>query len=308
MKLFLIDKPGCHHIKDLMPGIKSVYQLEQEFSPYLFVEFLPNREEPPGILLIAGNEVIRRNYTFDDPNDIEELRNLIWKYIRKYNKVKDVTKDGCITDFRKTRTNHVIQGWQSAKRHRAVEMCCRTVKKMIATEFMDQLIKHEVYRFEGRDMQDRNICKKNRLQECGNNYPQNTILYKRCTDEARWICNNGYPVNIRTKIVDAYRERLKDKILRYLHSNGMRVNKQVLDKILQAGFFERVRNRVGNKFAHFRNVEHAVNEIMNDHGYYTELIEGFDSTRKDKKFNYLYIIFIITLLTILMYIIRVLIN
>ena len=106
MRLFLIDKPSCHHIIDLMPGIKAVYQLEQEFDPYLTVDFIPNRENPPGVLLIAGNEVIRRNYTFDDPNDIIEMRKLIWKYLKKYHRINNIEDDNrgplCIKDFKKT--------------------------------------------------------------------------------------------------------------------------------------------------------------------------------------------------------------
>src|SRR3990170_5160247 len=122
MRLWYIDKPECRHISEIMHGIKAVYQMEQEFFPYLSVDFLPNKDnEPTGILLQAGKEFIRKNYTFDSKDDINKLRNLIWKYLLKYHgkKIIDITKNGCLKDFRQTDRNRVIQGWQNKKRNLA---------------------------------------------------------------------------------------------------------------------------------------------------------------------------------------------
>ncbi len=268
-----------------MPGISSVYQLEQEMHPYLSVEFLPNgggKNEPPGVILIAGDKVIRRNYTFEDPNDIEEMRKLIWECIRKLHNPPDITDEkGCIKDFRKTETNRVIQGWQAKKRQLASIRCCKVIKQLVARTFAEQFIKHERYRYSTRDQQNRRICKKVRFEECGNNYAPNTELFRRCVSEVNWLCNNGYPFNKRTEIVVDYREKLKNAILKYLKDNNMKVNKSILDTILSAGFFERVRNRMGNKYTSYGSVEHAVNEIEDDYGYFSKLIEGYDKNQKN---------------------------
>jgi len=305
MRLFLINKKNCQHITEIMPSIKAIYYLEAFFEPYLVVEFIPNKGYQPGIILQAGNETIRRNYTFDDPNDVEELKKLIWKYLRKYHKVVDITDEkGCIKDFRQTQTNQVIQGWQAKKRTMAKNRCCKVVRDMVADHisgvpnFASQLIKHPVYRDDTRDLQNRKICKKNRYEECGNNFPPNSILFKRCVDEVTWLCDHGYPRNKIRETTENYREKLKKNILAYLKKNDMRVDKKILDIILSAGFFERVRNRMGNKHSAFRQTQHAVDSVMNEYDYYARLIEGFNG-KKSENTNKLIIFIIITIIIFL---------
>lgn len=316
MRLFLISKPGCHHITELMDGIKAVYQMEAEFEPYLAVDFLPNRNnDPGGVIVMAGNETIRKNYTFDDPKDLEELRSLLWKYLEKYHNPKDITykkgdKKDCIKDFRETGTFNVIQGWQNRKKLMEKNICCRVVRDLLAKvvyrtgwdkvigdhtktskngkrggapDFSRQLIKHPVYRYDNRDLQDREICKKVRYKECGDNYPPGSMTFKRCLDEVTWLCNNAYPVNKVNKVTNNYRNKLKESILEYLKKNNMKVNKKVLDTILSAGFFERVKGRVGNKAASYTEIVKAVDDSLNDYDYYAKFIEGFVNGKVDGK-------------------------
>jgi hypothetical protein len=241
-----------------MPGIKAVYQLEQEFDPYLTVDFIPNRENPPGVLLIAGNEVIRRNYTFDDPNDIIEMRKLIWKYLKKYHRINNIEEDNrgplCIKDFKKTETNRVIQGWANKKRNLQKGVCCKgelhAKNNNKTPEFVSHFIKHPLYRYDGRDMQNKRLCLKNRYAECGNNFPPNTMQHKRCTDEVRWLCENGYPRNIRTEIVENYAKKTRDDLLKKLKENKTLVDRRAFDNLKFAGLFERPVNRAGNKFSY----------------------------------------------------------
>lgn len=315
MRLFLIDKPGCHHITELIPGISSVYQLEQEFNPYLSVEFLPNREYPPGIILMVGNKMIRRNYTFDDPNDIIELRKLIWSELQSYHNIKDITdNEGCIKDFRQTRTNRVIQGWQAKKKEMNKNKCCKAIKKLFVEGFSDHFIKREEYRLSTEEKLDRNTCKQVRYKECGDNYPPDTPLFNRCTSEVNWLCNRGYPNNKAENKTLIFRERLKKDISEYLRKNNMKVNKQTLDLILSSGFFERVSNRVGNKALTYKNVEYAVNEITNDADYFLKLMEGYnsnndsskndssknDSSKNDNSWNYNLIISLVIVFVLLL--------
>ena len=299
LRLYLIDKVGCHHIMYLMPSIKIIYEMHERFSPYLFVDFLPEKYNQPGaqqgIILQAGNDTIRRNYTFDDPNDKKELEALIWHYLRKYNNIPDhADEDGILRSFKKGRINTVIQGWQAKKRNFKKDRCCKIIEDVITDHFMEHAVLHWWYRDSKQDVQTRDICMKVRGGECGDNYPPNSPLFKRCLREVEWLCRNGYPRNKKTEAVIAHREKLKNKILRYLKKNKMRVNKQALDIILSAGFFKRVQNRAGNKYSaykksaenafpldntvnsEYRDIKLAVEDTMNEYNLY-DLIEGYNN-------------------------------
>lgn len=319
MRLFYIDKPECRHITEIMPGIKATYQMEAEFEPYLVVDFLPNKNnEPEGIILEAGNEVIRRNYSFDKPEDIDDLRNLIWKYLRKYHDEpsknpwdpklsmmppKDIAIDGCIKDFREAPTNVVIQGWQAKKRSMREDVCCKIVKEMVVKAFKDQEIKHWVYRVNTNNQLDRESCKKTRFEECGNNYPPNSELFNRCVKEVEWLCNNGYPVNRLTKQLDDYMVKLRKDIHKRLMDNDLKVDKKLFDEIITAGLFDEVGNRMGNASTNMMELDDNVDRVMWEKGYYTQLIEGFRKENEqiwDKKPKvYLWMVLIVIFVAII---------
>jgi len=293
MRLFHIDKPGCHHITELMDGIKAVYQLEQEFYPYLTVEFLPHKDQPAGIILLTKTQTIRKNYTFDDPNDINDLRKLIWKYMVEDYNILDITKNGCLTDFREIQQpNIVIQGWQAKKRMKSKEVCCKEIgdgdeevnnkvnTKPIRT-FEDQQdalghkpFLHEVYRLDPTDKQNRNICKKVRGGECGDNYPSGSATYKRCMDEVQWLCDNGYPENKRVDAMNKLVSKTRTDAYNYLKNNNMKVDKLKFDAIADAGLFQDMGNRAGNKVSDYKEPK-KVFDNMNDN-ILLDRIEGFD--------------------------------
>jgi hypothetical protein len=298
-------------MKDLIPGIFSVYQLEQEFYPYLSVEFIPNTKYAAGVLIVVGDKVIRRNYTFNDPNDIVELRKLIWKYVREIDNPSDIAitrPDGevCIKDFNKGGGFKVIQGWNNKLKSLEKNVCCKGATSETKDVPMDQqLINHEVYRYSNKDQINLPICKKLRFQECADNYPPNTPTYKRCLREANWVCENGYPCNIRTELIATYREKLKNDILRYLKRNDMRVDKPMFDLIMSAGFFERPNNRVGNKASPYIPIIHTTDSIMiDDYDYYSKMIEGMtDGVTRDQNCNKTHIILLILIIIVIMTII-----
>lgn len=306
MRLFLISPKECMHMSGLIPGISSVYQLEQEFQPYLSVEFLPNHQFPTGVLLIVGNKVIRRDYTFEDPNDIIELRKLIWQYVIELhdptyytNTVNNGWKNlknnpnGPVDKHHyqiEGPTNRVIQGWQAKKRSMKKDGCCKKIKNIFAKIYADtypqyfdhkyqsQQIKHDVYKLDPTDKQDRRICKQVRFGECTDNYPPNTPQFDICQKEVKWLCNNGYPNNIRTQTILKFRENLKNKVLKELHENNMVVNKPQFDTIMDAGFFERVNNRMGNKATTYKNVDHAIQNMNTD---FYKMVEGYQDGNKN---------------------------
>lgn len=276
LRLYHIDGKGCRFVNDIMPGINAVYTMEQEFFPYLDIEFLPHSEfENSGIILQANDELIRRNYTFHDKKELGELRDLIWKYLLKYRKIKDITKNGCLKDFREYNPNRVIQGWRNAKRLAKDDNCCAIILNKLTDEIMARKILHEVYTLSSNDEMDKDTCKKVRFGECGDNYPRGTAQFDRCTREVNWLCNNGYPnkvVKKMDKIVTDVRKKIYDDLKR----NNLIVNKQKFDNIIDAGLFADLGNRMGNKVANYKNVNKTLNDIFTEKQYYLGLVEGFD--------------------------------
>lgn len=278
MRLFFIDKPECRHISEIMSGIQAVYQMEQEFHPYVIPEFLPNNNnDPGGIIIKVGNEIIRRNYTFETPNDIKELRKLIQELIKKYHNPRDIVDDkGCIKDFRQVSKFHPIQGWQAAKRAKA-DICCKVITEIITRDITDFMIKHWVYRSGSGPIRDSSTCKKVRYEECGNNYAPNTPQFNRCVDEVNLLCNKGYAKG-GNKMVNKTNKAVKDlrtKIYTYLDKNDMRVDKKIFDEIITAGLFEYVGNRMGNKSRNIYDVKNVVSDHLYNKGIYMKLIEDF---------------------------------
>ena len=56
-------------MSEIIPAISAVYQMEQEFSPYLVVEFEGNNTEKEGIILQTKSGDIRKYYTFNNKQD-----------------------------------------------------------------------------------------------------------------------------------------------------------------------------------------------------------------------------------------------
>ena len=83
--------------------------MEQEFYPYLNIRFLPHRDAiGPGIILKTKHETIKSSYSFDSPRDIDDLRNLLWYYLKQDYNIKDITSNGHYTSFADLGRNKVI--------------------------------------------------------------------------------------------------------------------------------------------------------------------------------------------------------
>jgi len=271
----------------------AIYQLEQEFAPYLFVDFLPNtNNHAGGIILEAGDEVIEKNITFDNPNDMDTMRQLLWKYLLKYHNIRDITdKNGCIKDFSEYTTFKVRQGYKLNKLTK--DRCFKFIRDCISKSYYNYLIKHPVYRLNTNPKIDKNICIKIRSRECWNNYPKNSQLYQRCMDEVNWLCQNGYPNNKVVEIKNNQIKQIRTDLFNYLIKNNMKVNRKMFDKIIDAGLFDHIGNRMGNKI-NFKDIQNTVDEYMLYNNYYNNLLEGFD-------YNYNFIYLIVLILIILFY-------
>lgn len=278
MRLFHVPSNKCSHITELMPSIMAVYEFEQAFFPYLSVEFLPvNKSEKTGVILLTKDgRQIRRDYSFHDKKEKDEMRKLLWEELNKERNVGDVAdKKGCIKDFRKYNNNRVIQGWQMKKRIAKADECCKIIINYVTDSYLHWRILHERYRLSTKDEQTKDICKKVRFEECGNNYPPNTPTFHRCVDEVNWLCENAYPRNKVKDIKNEYIAKVQTDLYNYLLKNDLKVNKQKFDEIISAGLFDDVGNRVGNKVANYEEVNKNLHEIFKQKGYYRDLIEMF---------------------------------
>lgn len=309
MRLFHISDPKCQHITELMPAIKIIYQMEQEFAPYLTVEFIPNGRDPsqkPGIILIAGNERIRKYYTFKKKEDTVSLRKLLWKYLRKYHNVKDITrKDSiCIKDFNKHGNAKVIQGWQNKKSHSGINdknvnptTCCKIIPNRVGMNEFEKSMLHEEYRLDNRDIQNKNICKKVRHDRCWKDFAYNTPQYIRCIDENNWICENGYPINndrykINNKVnkIDKVllgeRNDIKNDVIRRLEENNGKADRKLVDDIYLGGLFPNKNQFCTNEGVNLSDMNKCKIKIN----------EGFSTVDGNKQQFLIIILFIIALL------------
>ena len=280
MRLFLIDKPGCYHISELMPGIKAAYMLEQEFHPYLSVEFVPNQKlkRKPGVILLAEGEETFYPNTLENDKQVAKMRKIIWEKVRKIHNPPDVTDDkGCLTDFRKTQTNKVWQGWQSRKRALAKEECCKFLSDELASELTQTSFewRHPVYWLNTNPKQTKETCLKSRTQECTDNFPKATHDFKRCMAEVNWLCKNGYPENKRVETLNKLREKMRVRLQNHLRKTGYRVNKKVFDTLMDAGFFKEVQTRAGNKYTSYPHVQHAIKDILTNEQHMDKMLEPF---------------------------------
>jgi hypothetical protein len=105
---------------DITKRVQKIYQLEAELEPYLIVDFWGNKDdEPASVTLYLGDECVlyKKSINLDNKEEFEELRRLIWKYVREYHNPPDLAdKDGCLHSMELLQKNKVIQGWQNKRK------------------------------------------------------------------------------------------------------------------------------------------------------------------------------------------------
>ena len=252
MKLFYIDSGKTRHMFDVVKGIKAVAQLEQEFSPYLHLIYLPRYEgQEQGIILQTQNEAIKRNYTFETEKDINDLRNLIWHYLLKEN--PNIKMDNCNNGDNGINKNDskygvqfsVIEGWQTKKRMMNKARCCKKILNNPQASIDSYNILADRYKLKTNDVQDRNICKKVRYQICDQSYPSRSPNHDYCMKHVNMLCDNGYPNKI-TDLKNQYIQNIQNDLYKYLENNNYNVDKQKFDEIMSAGMFDNLHLHPGN--------------------------------------------------------------
>jgi hypothetical protein len=183
-----------------MPSIKAIYQMEQEFNPYLQVEFIPNNTQREGIILQTKRGNIRRYYTFQNPNDIKELRKLIWDNLIIDYQVKDIyNKDNLTIDYRKIGKFKVIDSYQKAKQSKANNNKYHPINDYYK-ENKNRIegVKHQVYNVDSTyNITNCEQCKKVRMMQCDHNFPSQSHTNALCKLETEYYCHKRYPKNLK---------------------------------------------------------------------------------------------------------------
>ncbi len=266
MRLLHFSGKTCKTMMDMMPGINITYQMEQEFAPYLDIEFLTNDkydEINPGIILQTKNEIIKKYYNFKDKKDIDKLRDLIWFHLRKEKIIVDLPEN----QYRNSPLNNVTIGFNNiVKEHK--KHIYPDIKVNIPQSNVRSL--KQVFRLNPNDKQTEKTCKRLRYTECVDNYQQGTPLFDRCISEVNWLCKNGYPNN-KLNEHNKYAKDLITNLYGELNNNNGYVNKQQFDNMIDAGMFYNRGIRVGKN---------------------NEQLEYFETENNTNKYIILFILFV----------------
>jgi hypothetical protein len=184
MRLIHIDNPNkCSHISDIMPSIKAIYQLEQEFKPYLNILFVSNKnpKQNQKIILQTKNENIHREFTFKNKYEIQILRDLIWENLVKEQKIIDITEP---KNFNKRGTFKVYDSYKKSKENRQ-NYNYTPIKVETYTKQTKINPTHQIFNLRDNTL-NYNQCMKQYDQLCKNNYRQDT--YEICKLENERYC------------------------------------------------------------------------------------------------------------------------
>ncbi len=103
--------------------------------------------------------------------------------------------------------------------------------------------------------------------------------------EVNWVCDNGYP-NVKVNKMNNMIKDIKTKIYHDLAKNGLMVDKKKFDDIIDAGLFQDLGNRMGNKVANYSEIRVQLDDIFSENDYYLSLLEDFNGhVRSDTNIN-----------------------
>jgi len=190
MKLTYIGDPGCYRVSDAISGIFAVAQLEQEYHPYLTLDYLPNRDNKQSRVIINANEdEIIIPVKFDtNPQDIEKVRDAIWSLMKKHYKIKNYDD---ITHI-PIRSNIVTSGYKNAAKQKSYNSYKTHIKakgKPESASLNKNKMLHEVFKLDNRYNIDKSNCVSVLGQQCDDNYPKGTHTHYKCMNDIKDVCN-----------------------------------------------------------------------------------------------------------------------
>lgn len=185
MKLTFINEPGCYQMFDLIKSIFAVSQLEQEFYPYLNLEYLSNTDGKPARVIISCKEdIITIPTRFEtNPNDLDKVRKVIWKLLYKHYNIN--TYDG--SDQIPPQTNKVTQRFKNAVSNRPKCYLHNNDNNKSHSDILYNIL--NTPKISNNYNINETNCASVLKSQCSDNYKKNTYSYDRCVDDINKVCN-----------------------------------------------------------------------------------------------------------------------
>lgn len=174
IKLYHIADPNCKDMIDIVPNVKLVYKMREEFKPYLEIEFVPNKDKKyeEQILLINIKEKKYKLIPKENIND-KYVGDSIYILLKNFIKYKDC-KD---TNDSKFHRNKVIQGWDNIiNYHKGFDFIHNF--KLIPNKNYEKEYTYNNINIENKG--------NNKYEECSFHHPIRSHLYNVCVND----CNN----------------------------------------------------------------------------------------------------------------------
>lgn len=221
MKLILFNKPDCSRKVNIVQIISLIYQMEQEFYPYVQVEFKPYNSILPngGIILQTHKGYIKKDMSF--LSNPENLRSLIWNLI-PHNYSKYPTNKVLITSSE-------IKAYKKSQQFPPIPLShAPPAPPSPSLSPLPPTIRSWSY----------NTCMNDHIRECNDNYLPSSPLNHICKAEINWLCKNSTGPNNtlerHTKLMHKYRDNLYKK----LEQRNFYVDKKLFDEVISVGLFD----------------------------------------------------------------------
>lgn len=310
IRLFHIDSGSYKTIMDITRGVFAVSQIEQEFAPYIALNYLPFRPGAEGgIILVTDKHTIRKKYDFSEESvksDIEDMRKIIWTILNNEANIKNIADEhGCLINMKGYTTFKVIDSWKQKLEQLKHNKCCKFIVDNIASSVVRFNILHDMYRLSHKDEQTREICKKVRGEECSNNFPPRSANFAVCISEVEQLCNAGYPVNGLARSQEELIQQVRNDLMEKLRKANYKVDKRLFDEIITAGLFSNLGERLRNDGVNLDKVKGALDDMFMENGDYQKMInyaqierfEGFEG----QNYDYTWLIVLIVIIIMLAY-------
>ncbi len=254
MYVYHISGNGCQHMKSLIPSIKAVYRLKEEFHPYVQIRFLPHREDQKsGIILKSQDFLVKKDYTFHDPKQYAEIRDLVWNQLKKEGRIVNNDKLA-----QSQNNNTVIQGWKSAVQNYIDNIPDNIILPTVSDEIMKSNILHEVYKLNQVDYITLYDCIKLVKSECYDHFPVGTYIYHKCLEKGheRCLCKFKF-----TNILQLLQKMKKD-ICKRLESQNIPCHEKKLDIALNIGLLRRLSKEIDRDQYNYDNILKYLEQIV----------------------------------------------
>lgn len=174
MKLVHIDKSECYHYVDEISKIFYVAQLEQEFAPYLEVEYRDNDGGKERYQFISSGTIISEFSV----NEKEFLRKAIFDEVQKKHNIRNIQDEPTgTTRFYQQNKDHKINRVQP--------------KQLVHKKNKYSNFKHQIYNFSNKKMQGGD-CRQVVDKICDQDYKKNTPLNNVCKKIMFQDCQRQY--------------------------------------------------------------------------------------------------------------------